>query len=407
MRRWPLLLLLAGALGAAALLLRPSPPPPPRAEPARHVVTLREVAPEVLLAGRLEWGVAAVIHASSDGTLRALHARHLDAVAAGQTLFEIAAPGLEDDLGRARLALLQAQLQLRQHDASAQGPEILQQRAQLAEVDAQIAQARRRADTMRELVAGGIAPRQELVDLTARVEELGTRRFFVQQMLEELERRRSPEARRVMEDQATLAETTLRRLERAAAELEIRSPAAGRLLLSSGAQPGADQPRQVGEAVRRGERLAVIADPARPVVVARADEADAARIRVGAPARAAISIGGQGEIAAVVTEVRRNARPGGMPGAMEEYLATVELARGSDSLLPGAAAVVRIETPRRMAMVVPLRFILIGGARAEVQRLDPATGAASAVLVVTGALLEDGVEVLGGIAPGDTLLELR
>jgi multidrug resistance efflux pump len=404
--RWPMLLVLLSMMLVAGLSLRVAAPPPPRAELARHVVAARTVAPEVVIAGRLEWDTSAIIHAPADGTLRAVMARPFEMVQPGQQLLVVHAPALDDDLGRARLAVLQTRLLLRQHDAGATSPEMLHQRAALAEVDAQIGQARRRAETAHALVAGGIAPRQELVELNARVEELQTRRVFLQQLLEELERRRSPEARAVVEDQIALAESTLRRLEAAAAELEVRSPVAGRFLLASSASGAGDQLRQVGEAVRRGERIATIADPSRLILIARADEADALRIRAGARATAAVNQGEQVSLQAVVREVRRLPRASGAQGVMEEHVATIDIL-GSAELQPGLLTVARVDTPPRMAIIVPLRFVQTAGGRGEVRRTDTATGAVDVVAVSLGAVIGEGVEVIAGLAPGDVLLEIR
>jgi multidrug resistance efflux pump len=370
------------------------------------VVAVESVAPDVVLAGRLEWGVAHVLHAPADGTLRAIGAHHLEAVVAGQRLFEIGAPHLEDEIGRARLALLQARLQQRQIEGMANGPEMLQQRAALAEADSQIAQLRRRTETLRNLVAAGIAPRQELVDMTERIEELGTRRFFLQQLLEELERRQSPEARRVVEDQVALAEATLARLEAAQRDLVVSSPGQGRLIFATPASGGGDLLRQPGEAVRRGERIAVIADPSRPEVAARADEVDAGRIAPGAPTRVRFSLDARHDYAGTVREIRRAPRPGAMAPSMEDYLVTLEVWDVPETLLPGATALVRVATPARPALMVPLRFVRLGGGRAEVRRVNPSTGAVEALDVLPGVLIGERVEISGELRAGDVLMAL-
>jgi multidrug efflux pump subunit AcrA (membrane-fusion protein) len=396
---------LAAAAAGAAWLMQGSPQAEP-AGAARHVVAAEAIAPDVLISGRLEWRIAHAIHAPADGVLRDLLVANAEPVEPGQTILSIGSPQVEDESARAALALLQARAQLRQFDELAQGTEMLQQRAALADAESQLGQLRRREQTVRELVAAGIAPRQELTEIAARIEDLSLRRLFARQVLEGIERRQSPEARRVLEQQVALAETANARLETLRAALVVRSPGSGRFLVAT-AQSAGEAPRQAGEAIRRGERIGAVADPDRHEVSARADEADAARIAVGAVARVRFALDPGADHAGRVREVRRAPRPPGALAVTEEYLVTVDLDRPARGLLPGASALVRVATPERQAMLVPLGYVRLQAGRAQVSRVDPATGRAELVSVLPGAPVGDRVELTGDLRAGDVLLEMR
>jgi RND family efflux transporter MFP subunit len=183
-----------------------------------------------------------------------------------------------------------------------------------------------------------------------------------------------------------------------ARQLEIRAPAAGRLVVT--------EPLPGGSTVAGGEVLAEVASGGVPRVDARAAAADRSRVRPGLAVRFAVpGSRGEGQEGFTGAGTIREVAPVVSPDGTVRVVVTVTDATGLPS--PGEGVEVRVEEPPREAVLtVPREAVLLdrGGAAVFVVRARNFKLLAERRPVTLGGRGGDRVEVLDGLSPGERVV---
>ncbi len=139
--------------------------------------------------------------------------------------------------------------------------------------------------------------------------------------------------------------------------------------------------------------------PARIECVALVDETDIARVRAGDSATFTVDAYPGREFSGVVSRIAPDAS---IVGGVVDYEVTVALRGPVADLKPQMTATVSLRGAARRGLVVPTPALRQAPAGAYVWRRR--SGRAERVPVRTGARQQDLTEILGGLAPGDTVL---
>ena len=326
----------------------------------------------VLCDGILEPGAGGEIRASQAATVASLPVRDGARVSAGDVLLTLSNPEIAQRARDARSAVagLSAELAAARSEADSLSADVRRRRGVL-DSDERLLREGAVTREVRDADASALSDAEaRWRGAEAKVESLGG------------EGRAS---------RLPLADASASDLEREAAALTVRAPAAGLVY---------GLPRRVGLHVAAGDIVASIADPSSRRVRIRIDEPDLPRIALGQPLTVTFDgLPGRswaGRITDVSPALREEGarRVGDVAGVIED--------RGA--LLPGNASVnVSVVTAERKgALVIPRAAVLRDGARRIV--FVPESGRARRREISIGLLGPTDAEVTAGLRDGDRVL---
>lgn len=351
-------------------------------------------------------------------------------------------------LGRSRQKVTEAQEKLAVAQKELQKPikeelEIKKQqltlarsRQKVAEAKEKLAAEQKKLKNLETLSAKGFIPRDELEQQQATVREsqaslresrleVDTNRIEVQRLKAEKQQQTEQQekvltARSELQEARSEVDTNLRELQRLQVERQntkeqlenniVTAPITGKVL---------DVKVNQGDGVKPGDVLLTLGNPAKELVKLQVGTLDAAKIKVGQPARVNVIGPDSKEFSAKVQSVNPQAISsdnssgsgggGGNTGASQpsgqaKVPATVELSKPTGSLIPGSKVNVEIVVQQRPKVVaVNLEAIVRTEDKPFVWVLDN-QGKAQKRNVTLGLEGATQVEVKSGLKPGDKVI---
>jgi HlyD family secretion protein len=362
----------------ALMLWHRSPPLQVVNMPQLARVSAGEFRDELILRARVEPMRSVQLDASEAGRVEAVLAQDGDWVDAGATLYRLHSPEQEQLLMQ-RSAEVAQQLANVSVQRSAQVASLAQNRRELAQLQAAMLQAESDYQRIAKLASSGFVSAAAL-EQAQRQQQL-TFQLFKQGRHDQ---RLEADTRQQSLDEMARAVQGLQRglelLESARDRLQQRAPIAGRL---SGFQ------LQVGSAVRLGDRLGRIDDPAGGVqLAADIDEYYLPRLR---PGQTATSSSGTVMLAQTLPQVR--------DGKVRVLLRWTQHALAPANLQPGQAVDLHLQ------LSPPVRALLLPDGPGVQSRLYIRHGdELQSRTVQLGRRAAGQVEVLAGLHPGDEVL---
>lgn len=425
------LIRLAATMGAVALflgliawavlpLLPFSAPTPAAAAPgaASVVATPRPIGSRIAVVGSIEPGAQVNVVAPFDGNVRERMFRYGGTVSRGEPLLRIDTAEVEKALREARAAEIRARQRVLELRGWANGVEVSRARRGVAAAELEVADLRARLGQARMLLARGIIAAEEARGLEQRLRSQDIQLAAARQDLEAALARGDAETVRIAELELAGAEARLRELETDLSSAVVHAPVSGVVLLppqqEGGGAGGGGGRRgemvEVGTRLSRGQAAVTIGDLEFFRIRAAVDEIDLARVRPGLPVRVTgdgfegITLSGR-----VVAVAGQASQEGGFgrPG-LPTFPVTVEVVE----LTPEQRARLAVGMSANLSIVVyenPAAIVLPPSAirleeGAPAVRLRDGGGRVRTVPVTLGITTPDGVEVRGGLSPGDVVV---
>ncbi|WP_245896677.1 efflux RND transporter periplasmic adaptor subunit [Sphingomonas fennica] len=409
------LVVAAGGLFVLALWWRSPGQPEAGGETTEQtmVVQPRPFTASISFAGTIKAGEGTGIVAPFDGTVKEMGFAYGNPVAPGQMLAVLDVSELEQSRNEAESAYLKAMQAARDMEGWASGPEVSRARRAVESARFDLADTERKLAETKTLLDRGLVARTEYDGM---LQQLRTQRTAVatanEDMRVALERGNGPNRRVAMLELAN-ARARLAVLNAQFTGAVIRAKDAGIMVRppANKLAVAAENDVHVGARVSRGQLIGVNARAGDLIVTFNIEEADVALLRLGQ--RLMVTGAGfaglalPGKIDAIAGEA---SNPGGVatPGKAI-FTATASL----DPLAPDQAARVRVGMTANIAVMtynaaaalvvppsavrgaVPDAFILVRNQR---------TGKDSLAKVQIGQVGPDGVEIVSGLKPGDTIV---
>ena len=343
-----------------------------------------------------------------DGSVAGLHFRYGDAVREGELLLELDASVARRERRSVRARHIVADRRVEELAAWENSRSVVGARRSLARVERALQQQRHSLTETGFLLDRGIVPRSERDAAEERYESLQLDVEAARQDLREARRAGDAEALEAARLEFRNLEEELRDLDFAIASSRIHAPVAGVTLRPPATGNG---PLLKGATVAQGQLLLTVAEVEALSVSVLVDEVEIATIRPGQPvavtADALPGVELAGSVASVAGQASNADGPPGQPALFPVVAALdddidPELRR---NLRLGMSVDVRVVTADRDdALVVPIGAVRMGGQGPSVRVRSPGTGELSTVPVEIGRTTPAGVEIVGGIEPGDELL---
>ena len=213
------------------------------------------------------------------------------------------------------------------------------------------------------------------------------------------------------------ANARLRRIEETLSQASITAAASGVVMRpgkraaggEAAGSAGTGEKLKRGTSVKQGELLLTIGDLEGLTVVGRVDEVDVTRLRPGQAATIAGDAFPGIELSGTVVRVSSQAVPGaeGQGAPLFEVAAAVESLTGEQrrALRLGMSATLEVVVYEKDdALLVPIDAVEVDGESRRLRVRDRATGEVRLVEVRTGITTLDSVEIVDGIAAGDTIV---
>ena len=379
-------------------------------QPAEQSLTLapRPFEATVGLAGTVVAGERIDIIAPFDGGVRKLGFEYGAPVTQGQVLAELDAGETAQRRNEAESAYLKAVDAETDAASPGGGPDVTRARRALAGAELSQKDVDRRMQETKGLLDKGLVARTEYDTLAQQQQLQAMAVDAARDDLAQAIRKSRGSGRRVAALDLQNAGTRLNDLNTRLQGAVIRAPEAGIVVRPPSDKADANAGVHVGSTLAKGQLIGSIARPDRLAVAFKLDEADANRVRPGQ----AVRVTGPGFNGAVlsghVASVAGEAAPSGPLGAAKAtFSARVQI----DGMTPEQAAVIRIGMSAEVtiilhrsdaALVLPPAAVQ-GVLTAAAVKVRDRSGVRQ-VPVRLGFAAPDGIEVLGGLKPGDTVV---
>ena len=380
------------------------------------VVEPRPVASSIALVGRLAPLREVEITSPIKGRVAAVHVRPGDRVSEGQPLVDMDVAEAEIERGEARVARIKARDRVEALENWSDHADVSRARRAVSKSGIALEASKNRLEETGFLLERGIIPaseheaaerehRSRQLDLQSAEQDL---RAVLAQGAAELE------VARLELDNAT---ARLQSIEETLDQASITAPAAGvimragnRAAAGDAAGPaGTGDELKQGASVKQGELLLTIGDLQGLTIVGRVDEVDVVRLRPGQAATIAgeafPGIELRGTLVRVSSQAVASADGLGVP--LFEVAAAVESLTGEQrrALRLGMSATLEVVVYQKDdALLVPIDAVEVDGDSHRLRVRDRATGEVRFVEVRTGVTTLDSVEIVDGIAAGDTVV---
>lgn len=369
------------------------------------VVEPRPFSTSVDLAGTVAPGQAIDVVAPFDGAVSEINFVYGDPVNAGQVLLHLDSAELAQHDLEAQTAVLKAQQDAQDIDHWETSPDVSRARRAKEAADAALADAQRKLKETKALLDRGLVARTEY-DSDAqqvRTQEMNDR-AAAEDLASAMARGKGPN-RQIAHLALDIARGRLADFARQRAQAIVKAPSSGILIRPSSGK-AEDNGLHVGQRLTRGQLIGSVARPDALSVDLFVNEADAARIKVGADA-AVTGAGLPQPLAGRVLSVAGEAHPSEGGGAAS-VLVRIQLPpapAGAPPLRIGSTVNVSIrvyDAPR--ALVVPPEAVTGGPPVAQVLVRPSRTAKPQTRAVTLGEANPDGVEILAGLRPGETVV---
>lgn len=356
--------------------------------------------------GQIVPGDQVDVAAPFDGAVREVHFSFGDQVAQDDLLITFDPADVARVRAEAEAAWLRAEDAMARIEDWNDGTEMRRARRALESAETDLRDVERRLEETAALFERGLVSRNEHDGLVQ--QERSRRRAFVQALeeLAETQRRGEGTERRIAYLERELARTQMQSVE-AGAVMEIRAPSDGVIVRPSSGRES-DETGDVSLRVSRGQVLGAIASPDGLGVRFHLDEGDLGIVSPGQP----VTVTGPGfdgtELSGRISGVSGQADRSGRD-AMASFAANIRL----DPLGPDTAERVRIGMTANIevvtyhsdaALVIPPEAVQGGSGAAWVMVRDGSGGSAERRDIEIGQAGPVGVEVVGGLRPGDVVI---
>lgn len=369
------------------------------------------VSSRIAVVGTLEPGAQVNVVAPFDGMVRERLFRYGGQVQRGDALLRLDTGEVEKALREARAAEIRARQRVEELRGWATGPDVARARRAVAVAELEANDLRSRLAQARMLLGRGIIPAEEVRNLEQQQRSQALNLQSARGDLDAAIARGDAETLRIAELEHAGASARVRELESDMEGALVRSPVQGVVLLPPQEQGGGRRGEQVevGSRLSRGQAAVTVGDLEFFRINASVDEIDLVRVRPGLPVR----ITGDGfegiELTGRVVAVAGQATlGGGMGRGLPTFAVTIEVtdltAEQRARLAIGMSAnlsIVAYENPQ--AIVLPPHAIRLEGEQ-RVVRVREALGRVRLAPVTLGITTPDGVEVRGGLSPGDVVI---
>lgn len=372
------------------------------------VVAVRPFVSTIAVAGSIAAGDSVDLTAPFDGVVRRVAFRYGEPVGEGQILAEFDPAEMIRRRNEAEAAVLKASQTAADYAAWSTGPEVSRARRAAEGAASDLRDTGRRLEETRALLDRGLVPRSEFDALVSQERAQRLTLAAAEQDLTVATRRGEGADRRVAALELQNARTRLAEIDAQLAGAVLRAPVAGVIVRPPADKADAGAAIHPGLPMTRGQLVGAIARPGGLAVSFRLGEGDANRVRAGQP----VTVTGPGfpglSVTGRIASVAGEASPPSA-GATASFVAVARL----DPLSPERAAVLRIgmtanvviETYRNpRALILPPDAVQGAAPMTMVRVRDPASGRDRVTSVRLGQVAPDGVEILSGLKPGETVV---
>ena len=380
------------------------------------VVEPRPVSSSIALIGRLAPLREVEITSPIKGRVAAVHVRPGDRVSEGQRLVDMDIAEAEIERGEALVARIKARDRVEALENWSDHADVSRARRAVSKSGIALEASKNRLEETGFLLERGIIPASEH---EAAEREYRSRRLDLQSAEQNLrailaQGAAELDVARLELDNAnarlkSIEETLSRASVTAAATGVVMRPGKGTAGGEAAGSAGAAENLKRGASVKQGELLLTIGDLQGVTVVGRVDEVDVTRLRPGQAATIAGDAFPGIELRGTVVRVSSQAVPRadghGVP--LFEVAAAVESLTGEQrrALRLGMSATLEVVVYEKDdALLVPIGAVEVDGDSRRLRVRDRATGEVRLVEVRTGITTLDSVEIVDGIAAGDTIV---
>ena len=383
-----------------------------KAEPGRQSVVIqpRPFVATLNLAGTIVPGDHVVVTAPFDGVVTRMGFDYGAAVTSGQDLVELDTSDLRQRRNEAQVAYLkalQAAADLAAWDTS---PEVSRARRAQAAAAFDLKDTQHRIAETQTLLDKGLVARGELDSLAQQQRSQDMALAAADQDLAATLKRGQGANRQMASLELETARARLAALDAQLAGAVVRAPVAGVIVNPPADKSSGPATLHPGLRLSAGQLIGAIARSGGLAVSFQLGETDAGRVRPGQD----VTVTGPGfgglTVHGHVASVGAEAAPAQVTsGPMASFAATARL----DDLTPAQAQAIRIGMTANLtitvyshpaALVAPPAAIQGAAPAATVLVKDPKSGEARATPVRLGQAAPDGIEVLSGLKPGDTVV---
>ncbi len=383
-------------------------------DPSRwHTVSMRPLTSAITLLGNIEPLEIAHLTSPFRGRVAEKNFEYGELVTEGQLLARVDTTELQVELRNASIAAIRARHELSRLEQWSASPEMARAERALRKAELSYEANKRNLEELEQLSTLGIIAASTLD--SAR-QQFATQEADLRSAQEDLANiRASASEERITIARYEVANTDLRvkELEEKLARAEIHAPFSGIVILPN-SRPIPNRNRdnngffEVGTTINQGEVLLSLGNMEAVAVRTRADEVDVANIRHGQPVEvtgdAFPGVTLRGEVSYLSSQaILTNNRP-----YFEVGIKTAPLEESKrNSVRLGMTARLRILVQQaESAVVVPVSAVFSEGGETRVWKRVATDGAIDVrqAGVRCGVTSGDSVEILAGVAPGDTVL---
>ena len=383
-------------------------PPAVAASGRAFTVEPRRIVSTVTVSSAIKPRREVAVTSPVEGRVGTVHAKAGELVVAGQPLLELDVTEVRIQRRTAQAAWLKASARMKtltdwtnSVDVSRARRAVTKSRLALEAGNTQLAE-------IGFLVERGLTPTAKQV---AAEREQRTRRLDLESAEQDLNAvlAKGSEDREVAQLVLANATAELERLDRILHHSTVVAPVAGVVLRLGTGSGGRGEELSTGTSVEPGAHLVTIGDMDGVTASGRVDEVDVRHVRPGhavrisGPAFPGITL--EGRIAHVSSRAS--------PPTSQQRLPSFDIAAVVDTLDEGQREAVRLGMSANMeiviqekkdALAIPVRAVDVSAGKRRVRVRDATTDEVRLVEVTTGITTVDSVEILSGLAPGDTVI---
>ena len=380
------------------------------------VVEPRSISSSIALIGRLAPLRKVEITSPIKGRVSTVHVRPGDRVSEGQRLVDMDVAETEVERGEARVTWIKARDRVQALENWSDHADVSRAHRAVSKSSIALEASKNRLEEAGFLLERGIIPASEH---EAAEREHRSRQLDLQSAEQDLQAILAQGAAELNVARLELdnANARLKSIEETLSQASIAAPASGVVLHlgkrgAGGEAAASTDPGEVlkpGASVKQGDLLLTIGDLQGLTIVGRVDEVDVARLSPGQTATIAGDAFPGIELRGTVVRVSSQALPSadGRGASLFEVAAAVESLTAEQrlALRLGMSATLKVVVYEKDdALLVPVDAVEVDGDSHRLRVRDRATGEVRLVEVRTGLTTLDSVEIVDGIAAGDTIV---
>jgi len=376
-------------------------------------ITPRPLVQYLALVGTIEPGSVVNVTAPFNGPVKARFIDFGMRVKRGQAMLSLDTGDVDLKMRDAEVNVIKAKQKVEELRSWQDGSEVARAKNTTLAAQLKVDELTRKEQENKALLTRGIIPRNEYETVVSELKAQKLQLNAAHQDLTAVLKKGDEEHRHVAALELENATKRRDKLKRQRLAGVIEAPVSGLVLRppeSSNGKDGKQVGLQVGSRLTKGQTLLAIADTETLKVRAQVDEIDVNRIHEDQRVQITGDAFGGAMLMGKVTQISAQANSGGAGrGQSAAFLLVVAI----DSIPPDLRGRVRVGMSAKLsvityessaALVVPINAVHSGLGGNTVLRHDPVTGQQTRIPVTVGKTLEDGLEILAGLKPGDNIV---